>query len=580
MATDVLRRADPSVLFGVHMHNDLGFGLASTFETLRAGIRYVASSWLGLGERSGLTATEQLLVALASDPAALEERFGIESESWTDVALSDLIPLATDIARWLRVPLRVTDPVVGSGVNSLSTGTPFQDPARFVPYDAERLLGVSPSIVVTQLASRKVLQEVAAREGLSASAAVIAEATRLVKNRCYARNEAVVDQETTRQLLARAQSRATQPPRDVYVSASTLDFSMALPLTIMRVAAARLPASIAIFDGGELLLSPEAAAACRRVTATDFTKTAWELDNPEDREAIVMWTALGGSFFADFGDDPTSVRIFAWLLSPCVEAAQYTLTTLKGRDGFQIPTSIVTAPERFQAWLDRDRAHITLPQLTHLLSLGPVGVRAAVRPGTLPRYFVEEHPEGPVGQAVFPGLSDHWKALLSLLEERSDYEFLGATSANFSRHGGHEEAGRAHYDLSELQSQMAHLGVPILSGSVTCGGDSLVGPNRQARYRRLNEQHRALSSTASISPIPSSLSILSPEACPQRWKIVRHGSLHVEALRHHLAKIAVSIEPGAPERLPPRNYIGREADETGLSVLPAPIFGKGWTHVT
>jgi 2-isopropylmalate synthase len=242
IATEVLRRVDDNVLVGAHMHNDLGFGLASTFAMLQAGVRYVASSWLGLGERSGLAATEQLLVALGSDPGANEERYGIGRGCWPETDLTSLRPLASDIARWLDIPFRVTDPVVGSGVNSISTGTPFQDPMLFAPYDAERLLAAPPQIVVTHLASRRVMREVAKREGLTASAETIAEATRLVKDHCYERNQARVDPSTTRRLLERARTRVIQAPE----AGST-------------VAAKGPPPAVAVPAGDQRLARPEAA---------------------------------------------------------------------------------------------------------------------------------------------------------------------------------------------------------------------------------------------------------------------------------------------------------------------------------
>ena len=82
------------------MHNDLGFGLINTLEALKAGVHALTSSWLSLGERSGMAATEQLLFVLGHEPQALPTRLAIRSDIWPELPdLKGIVPVARYVAR-------------------------------------------------------------------------------------------------------------------------------------------------------------------------------------------------------------------------------------------------------------------------------------------------------------------------------------------------------------------------------------------------------------------------------------------------------------------------------------------------
>ncbi|MEV7422188.1 MULTISPECIES: hypothetical protein [unclassified Streptomyces] len=59
-------------------------------------------------------------------------------------------------------PLGVTTPIVGDGVGTISTGTPFGHPRLFEPCDPRELLGIEPRVILTHLASARVITAVAA----------------------------------------------------------------------------------------------------------------------------------------------------------------------------------------------------------------------------------------------------------------------------------------------------------------------------------------------------------------------------------------------------------------------------------
>jgi homocitrate synthase len=59
-----LRERYPVTEFEVHFHDDRGFALSNTLEAIREGVRYVNTTLLGIGERSGITSMTALLFNL------------------------------------------------------------------------------------------------------------------------------------------------------------------------------------------------------------------------------------------------------------------------------------------------------------------------------------------------------------------------------------------------------------------------------------------------------------------------------------------------------------------------------------
>ena len=187
------RLSGADVVVGVHLHTDLGFALSNNLEAIRAGARVVASSWLGIGERNGLAPTEQMLVALGLDSEMLDDRLGHEANFWlTPPDLRGVVPIAHTVSQFVGVPVRVTDAIVGTGVNSISTGTPFQDVAVFRPFDPGKVLGVAAEVKLTHLASHKVIVAVAAEGGMVLEKPDVEAAMRWVKANAYQQGSAEV----------------------------------------------------------------------------------------------------------------------------------------------------------------------------------------------------------------------------------------------------------------------------------------------------------------------------------------------------------------------------------------------------
>ncbi|MFE7546410.1 2-isopropylmalate synthase [Streptomyces gardneri] len=181
----------PEVVLASHLHNDLGLGLANTLQALAAGVRVVSSSWLGIAERAGMVATEQLLFLLAQHG---EELLGADAEPWwTSPDLTRLPGIARMVAEETGAPLGVTTPIVGTGVGTISTGTPFVHPELFQPFDPQEVLGIEPHVVLTQLASARVVTAVAARLGHTLDPDRTRAAMDWAKARSYRTGQSVTD---------------------------------------------------------------------------------------------------------------------------------------------------------------------------------------------------------------------------------------------------------------------------------------------------------------------------------------------------------------------------------------------------
>ncbi|MEU7025734.1 hypothetical protein AB0A60_03480 [Streptomyces sp. NPDC046275] len=183
--------AGDDVVLASHLHNDLGLGLANTLEALAAGVRVVSSSWLGIAERAGMTATEQLLFLLARHG---DELLGAGATPWwTAPDLTRLPKIARRVSEETGVPLGVTTPIVGTGVGTISTGTPFVHPRLFQPYDPAEVLGIEPEVLLTQMASARVVTAVADRLGHRLDPEQTRAAMAWAKTRAFRTSTAVVD---------------------------------------------------------------------------------------------------------------------------------------------------------------------------------------------------------------------------------------------------------------------------------------------------------------------------------------------------------------------------------------------------
>ena len=189
----VKKNVDKNVMLGVHVHNDLGLALENNIESIKKGLFMPATSWLGLAERNGITPSEVLTFLLAYEPKKLKKRLGINAEKLflSKPNLKMLPIIAQKVSEYTGIPIKITDPHIGPGVNTISTGTPFVDAKSFQPFDPNEVLGVSKKVLITHLASKRVIKEYVALKNIELSEEQIDKALLLIKERAYKKGRAI-----------------------------------------------------------------------------------------------------------------------------------------------------------------------------------------------------------------------------------------------------------------------------------------------------------------------------------------------------------------------------------------------------
>ena len=200
----VLQKADENVLFSVHFHDDMGFSLVNNLAAIRRGVLMPSTSWLGLAERNGLLRTELLTVHLAYEPEKLVNKLDIDGEGlfMSPPNIKMLKDIAHKVSEYTGVNLKSTDPIIGTGVNSISTGTPFVDTCSFQPFDPNEVLAVPRKIYVTQLASKRVIKEVSSEMGFQLSDDQIIKILIEVKSKAYKLNRSIFPEDELKELFA------------------------------------------------------------------------------------------------------------------------------------------------------------------------------------------------------------------------------------------------------------------------------------------------------------------------------------------------------------------------------------------
>jgi homocitrate synthase NifV len=182
----------PGVALGVHCHNDFGLGTANALAGLLSGAEYADASVLGLGERAGLAALEELA-------AYLHFRLGMP---YRVEVLPGLCRAVADAAR-MEIPLR--KPVVGSAQFACETGLHVhgltRDPSLFEPYDPARL-GLSRLVALGKKSGRAAVAAKMAQLGLDPSGRDLEALTRNVRAESERLGRPLSDDEA-RELLSR-----------------------------------------------------------------------------------------------------------------------------------------------------------------------------------------------------------------------------------------------------------------------------------------------------------------------------------------------------------------------------------------
>lgn len=124
-------KAKVNIPLAIHCHNDFGMATANTITALASGADYADATILGIGERSGIAALEEIAAYLT-----------LKEEGY-DYRLESLPELCSLVARESRVEIPRTKAVAGSDIFACETGLHLHglscDPTLFEPYPPEKI---------------------------------------------------------------------------------------------------------------------------------------------------------------------------------------------------------------------------------------------------------------------------------------------------------------------------------------------------------------------------------------------------------------------------------------------------------
>lgn len=242
-------RSRTSLALEFHGHNDLGLATANTLAALRAGCTDASVTVLGLGERAGNAALEEIAVALLR----LDRRS-------TGIHLPALMPLANLVAAAAGRSVPPAKAIVGSDVFAHESGLHVAGLLRKAEtYQGldPALLGRSHSIVVGKHSGGQALAHVLARNGVTLDPHLAAPLVAAVRQAAVAHKRALTLGELERLHAA-------------LLTTHVKDHAMVCPIdrpvpdaTNILARLKRLSSAEDFFDALGVRFEPERLAVCR-----------------------------------------------------------------------------------------------------------------------------------------------------------------------------------------------------------------------------------------------------------------------------------------------------------------------------
>ncbi len=166
-------RSVVDVPIGVHCHDDFGLAVANSLAAVEAGATAVSTTVLGIGERAGNAALEEVIMAL-------EKLYGMELGFRTEV----LAELARTVAEYAGVDIPPNKSVVGENVfrheSGIHVAAVLEEPRTYEPMDPEEV-GMERSIVLGKHTGRKAVEAKLRELGVEPDDEVVEEVLRRIK---------------------------------------------------------------------------------------------------------------------------------------------------------------------------------------------------------------------------------------------------------------------------------------------------------------------------------------------------------------------------------------------------------------
>lgn len=157
----------------VHCHNDFGMGTANAITALRSGAAYADTSVLGIGERSGIAATEEVAAYLTL------------KEEGHDYQIGSIRDLCRAVSQAAGIPIPRTKSVAGKDIFSCESGIHAhalsKSPALFEPYRPDAV-GADRVVAVGGKSGRAAVAQALRARGIQRGDADIPEILNAVRS--------------------------------------------------------------------------------------------------------------------------------------------------------------------------------------------------------------------------------------------------------------------------------------------------------------------------------------------------------------------------------------------------------------
>ncbi|MEM1566469.1 MAG: homoaconitate hydratase [Candidatus Bathyarchaeia archaeon] len=170
----------------VHCHNDHGLSLANALAAFESGATRFSTSVLGLGERAGITPTEELIVALKNF---------YDVDKYNTEKLGEICETVARIAKVNLWPLK---PIVGSNVFTHTSGihqdAVLKNPIVYECFPPE-MVGQRRRFLLSRVSGKAAVGAKLKEYGFAASDRDVEEITKIVKEVSANRRSAISDEE-------------------------------------------------------------------------------------------------------------------------------------------------------------------------------------------------------------------------------------------------------------------------------------------------------------------------------------------------------------------------------------------------
>ena len=179
MVKEVRKAVKDRVPVGVHCHNDLGLATANTISSIRAGARQVDLTVTGIGERSGNTSFEQVVVILMFH----RKHFHVE----TNVKTQELGNLCDVVIREMGIRTGHYQPLIGENSLRHESGIHvhgmLNNPLTYELVDPKHIGLTGGSIVIGKHTGKAAVRHFLEKNGCSLDDNDLSKLTEIVKER-------------------------------------------------------------------------------------------------------------------------------------------------------------------------------------------------------------------------------------------------------------------------------------------------------------------------------------------------------------------------------------------------------------